>query len=105
MTVQRVLVWLLMCPSDETLNKWNKIAHLIFSLAIFLSNFWCVMVHLVYFMKFSTIDLEKSLYAAMYSIFISGIVFITIFMIAFRQKISNLLKTLSNMYHSSKCSS
>lgn len=101
-TTKRVLVWLWMCPADENSSKWKKIACYIFALAIFVLNLLHIIVYIIFVTESMSIDFERSLFAAMLSIYVCGIQFITIFAFAFQQKIDHILKKLSNIYRYSE---
>lgn len=98
-TTQRVLVWFVVCPADKNSNRWKKIAYHIFTLVTFFS---ILFAYFAYFVKFKSIHLDTSLYAVLMSIFVSGLIFLSMVMFAYRHKISNLMNKLSDIYNSSK---
>lgn len=97
---QRVLVLLLVCPADENSSRWEKIANHVFTFAMFFTLLFAIPAYMAYFWKFKSVELETSLFAAMLSNNVSGLVFLSVVMFAFRHKISDLLNKLSDIYDS-----
>lgn len=102
-TNKRVLIWLWMCPADgKSDNSMLKsLAHIAFGFTVFFGVVAGLISSFAYFESFVWVDLENSLYALFQVAAFLGLVPLFPIAISSRQKISQLLDNLSNIYAAS----
>lgn len=64
-TNQQVLTWLCICPIEKSVTKFEKCAQIGITSLFVLTLFCGLTASVVYFVKFVSIDLEKSLYTVL----------------------------------------
>lgn len=105
-TNRQVLIWLYMCPADESASRWQKIAHTI-SAMFALLGLICVFIACTAFIwKYVSIDVGRCIFAIMFLAAESTATYMALVgMVSMRQKIGRIFDDLSTIYKDSKCSS
>lgn len=100
--IREMLMWLCLCPFDETISKRQQSTCIIFSLIFFGANVCAAAVSLAYLIKYLNIDLEECLYVLIqvYAHFASTYSMIVIFLR--RQQINDVFQQLSRIYDECK---
>lgn len=98
-TNQHVLKWLCVCETDNTVSKWKKLAHISFTVLIFMSNIILIPTSIAYLLNFISVDLEQSLYALFQLSGMCGITYMMIVAFILRHEINDLFGTLTDIYH------
>lgn len=62
-TNRRCLIWISVCPADESSNRWQKLAYVIFSLIILAMLLFGITASAVFCWKFVSIDLGRSVFS------------------------------------------
>lgn len=99
---QWVLMWLCVCPASESASANKKVAYVAFTLLFCITILSTVAANVTFVIKFISIDLEKSLYAFVYIIAFSGIIYVMIVALLYRHKINAIFVELSAIYKASK---
>lgn len=103
-TNRRCLIWLSICPPDESTSRWQKMTYIIFVMTVLTALICAVAAYLAFCWKFASIDLGRTMFAFMFVIF----EFVAIYMalvgiILLRHKIGAIFDSLSTIYKESKC--
>lgn len=103
LTNQRVLRWLFVYSVvDETITKRVKFVHGITTFGILVAHFCAVSAGISFFIKFVTIDLERSLFSLFNILGDISVTYISIFLLLKRRKIVVVFKKMSDIYEASK---
>lgn len=100
-TSQRVLTWFCIC-SDENTTKWQKFAHVSFTMFVAMFVFIAALMAGTYGFKYISIDLEEALYAIFPFFGLLSGVYIIIIAFFSTTKINAIFETLSVIYKDSK---
>lgn len=103
-TNRRCFIWLCVCPPDESSMWWQKVAHSILTVIIFVALICGFSASLAFCLKFGSIDLVRSVFSFLFAF---G-QFCTIYMIGvalllMRHKIDAIFKCLKTIYGTGKC--
>lgn len=101
-TNKKVLVFLCVCPPDESMSVGNRAICIISAVIIFLLNASVVEVHFSYFLTFSSVNLAESLYALMYGIAFCAPVYGMISTLFVRNEFGGIFRKLSAIYRASE---
>lgn len=98
-TTHQCLIWLRICPADESSSRWQKLLHIIFAM-IALSVLICTCISsLTFGLKFISIDVAKSLFAFMIVTSEFTVIYMALVgMFLLRHKIDAIFKDLSKIY-------
>lgn len=98
-----VMSWLCMYTGHKFATTiWQRIVHIVFTSIIITSIFSCVAAHLTFFLKFFSIDLQRSLFSAMIIILFIPLCYVILIAPCLRQNIQNIFEMLSLIYDASK---
>lgn len=98
MTTKLVLTWLSVCPAAESTSKFKKMAYKSFTVANYVAHLSGFLTYLVYLLKYSSTDLEGSIFAFMAITTYVGMVYITASLSLQRDQISEIFRKLSTIY-------
>lgn len=101
-TTKWTMTWLCMCPTTKSWNKRKKLIRAVLTLTIIALILCMLVAHLVYFLKFMSVNLGDSLFALMNVIAISDILYGMIVEFFLRHQIGAIFKKLSMIYKASK---
>lgn len=101
-TNQQSLTWLCLYPVDETTSNRQKAAHIVFSVTNFIMLLSGLASSVAYFVKFASIDLEKSLYALLQIVTFTATLYALVIAFLLRHKIPALRENLSKIYDECK---
>ena len=101
-TTQLMMTWLSMCPADESSTKRQKMAHIAYTLAVFIINVICLAASLVFCLEHISIDFDSAIFAFMVCIGEFGLIYFMIVSIQMRHQIAEIFTGLSTIYKSSK---
>lgn len=102
-TTQQILIWLCMCPAEESSSVVKKAANTTISLIIFAINFGCTISGFMYFFVFRSTDLKGCLFAFMASSATLVVLYTMTSAYFMRYKIKQLFVKLSIICCGSKC--
>jgi len=98
----RVLMWLSLCPADESSSIKTKLLYSFVGLSLFITIVSFLVCSGVFFFKIIMIDLEEGLYAFAQIVAISSTTYMTITAFLLRDQINSIFKSLSTIYDESK---
>lgn len=102
-TNHKCLIWLSACPSNKPTNRWQKLAYVIFSLAILVVLLFGFSANLLFRWRFHSIDMGRSMFAFMFAVSEFGIIYMALVgMILLRHKIGTIFDSLSTIYKARK---
>lgn len=97
------MVWFCICPSDPSISKLQKLAHIIFAIVNSLLLFCDVAANVAFCWRFISIDLERCLSTLMsFSACISTAYSVIIAITLMRRKIDSIFKGLAKIYELSE---
>lgn len=103
-TNRQCLIWLCICPADESTDRWRKVAHIICATSALTAIFSGFVSSVVCAWKFISIDVGRTMFAFT---FLSGeiatLYMALIAMLLLRHKIDEIFKKLSMIYETRKC--
>lgn len=100
---QRVLIWLCAYPTEGLDEKHENCSHIAFTSLAFTVFMGFLFASIAYFMKFSTIDLNETLYATIQITAALPMMKALVIMIFKRRQFKALFESLSNFYDASEC--
>lgn len=102
-TTHRCLIWLCMCPAEETASRWQKFAYNTFGTIVLVAIISGFVANVVFCVRFISIDLERSMFAVMFVAAQFGVIYMALVAIFFkRQKINTIFKNLTIIYRDGK---
>lgn len=101
-TNRQVLIWLCICPPKKDTRLNDKWCHAIFSWIIFTLNFCACLLPVLFFIKCISTDLESSLFALFQIFATANVIYMTIILFFYREKITAIFEGLSIIYAASK---
>lgn len=102
-TNQRVLIWLYAYPTERTDEQHDNCSHIAFTSLVFTVYIGFLIASIAYFIKFSTIDLNETLYATIQITAALPMMKALVIMILKRRKFRDLFESLSRIYDASEC--
>lgn len=99
---QRVLMWLCVCPVDETTTIWKKSACVALATLTIIAMISYDLGSLFYFFKFVSADLEKSLYALGQFTPTFSVLYSFLIMLYSKDKLNLIFANLSAIYRACK---
>lgn len=103
-TTKRILTWLCIYRASEFTQKWEKIAHIVFSMMVVIGIVYGAAASFAYFLLFMSTDLVSALYAFMTFIALYSQMYVMISIMMCRNKVCDIFEQLSTIYSASKCS-
>lgn len=101
-TTQRVLSWVLICPAEESTNKWWKMVFKTFPVVLLATALTGLVASAAFFVKFISTDLEASLYALYQISGNSGVFHLITVSIHLHKQIAGIIDSLQQIYNQSK---
>lgn len=102
-TTHRCLIWLCMCPPNETSSRCQKISYTVFGTIVLVAIISAFVSNVVFCMQFISIDLERSMFAVMFVAAQFGIIYMALVAIILkREKINTIFKDLTIIYGNGK---
>lgn len=101
-TIHRVLTWICVCQADKNTSKWKKFCFIIITCILFVTIFFSFATSYVFFTNTVSTDLEEALYALLQVFAFAGLAYVVTSAVILRQKFEVFLKSLSEIYQSSK---
>lgn len=102
-TNRQCLIWLRILPSDESTNRWQKLAHTAFAVLVFTALMCGATSCLVFCLKFLSTDLARSIFAFVFSVGGYSIIYVALVgMILLRHKIGAIFDNLEVIFKDSK---
>lgn len=101
-TNQKVLTWICICPVDKNATKFEKSARIGITSLIVITLFCGFIASVVFFVKFVSIDLEKSLYTVFQIVGTLLILYSFIVLYLFRNEINAIFEHLTEIYDECK---
>lgn len=102
--IKRMLIWVYMCKPEKTADKWTKIKYFTVGFTILILNLSALAAHFVYFRKYLSTDLKKSLFASFGIFGFFGVSYITIIALFLQEQISDIFERLTEIYGMCKLS-
>lgn len=102
-TNQRVLIWLCGFPTDSSASKWEKIAHIAFTLIVIATNLLSVVSSSVFIYRNVSINLEETLFSLFHTFASASMLYQSIAIVILCRELAAIFKTLANIYDASKC--
>lgn len=97
-SVKKVLTFLYMCPPEENSSKIKKILCVTFSFGTMTVMALASLSGAVFAIKYMSIDFEKCLFAMFHTVATSTLLYMLIAIILSRNKMANILNSISNIY-------
>lgn len=102
-TNRRCLIWLCICPVDESISQWKKIAYTIFTAMVLSGLIGGSVACLVFSWKSASIDVGQSMYAFTFvAAQFTSVYFALVGVSLLRHKIGKIFKDLSAIYKNSE---
>lgn len=101
-TTRRMMVWLSMCPSDQTTSRRQKINYIAYTLTILFVNLLSFLASLTFMTKFFSTDFDDVVFSCMTMTGEFGMIYIMIAAILMQNQIVEIFQNLSKIYKSSK---
>lgn len=101
-TTRKLMMWLCMCPVDETTTRRQRIAYIAHTLAILIICVISITTGLAYCIKFISIDFDGAVFGFMAGIAEFGIIYVLIAAVQMRYQIELIFTGLLRIYKSSK---
>lgn len=101
-TTRKAMMWILMCPTDESSRPWQKkayVAYFIYGMCMTMACFWGC---LEYFLRYWSTDFEGSVYAVMCFVGGFSMVYFMIAAAVMREKVGYMFKILSEICENRK---
>lgn len=102
LTNQKVLMWLCIYPVNENASKFVKLARVAFTFLVIITELFGLIASVVFFMKFFSVDLEKSLYTIFQIVALISNLYMFVVLCGYRYKIIDVFKHLTEIYNASK---
>lgn len=99
-----ILTWLCVFPPEKNTSKWKKLAHIAFSLTVFIINAGSFFGSLAFFLKYMSVDLEQCIFALVQMIGEVNMSYVSIITFIQRDKIKAIYDDLSRIYRARKSS-
>lgn len=99
---RQVLMWLCICPTDETVSKHQKMLCVAFSVFFNASSLSFIVASLTYFIESSSTDMGKLFFTFLQTIGVLGEMYMMAIAFILRQKITAMFDHLSEISETSK---
>lgn len=98
------LVWLRICPSDESTVRWQNLAHTTFAVTL-LTGLICMMAAcLTFCWRFVSIDFERSVFSFMVAVAEFTVIYMALVgILLLRHKIRTIFDSLATIYKDRMC--
>lgn len=104
-TTYHFLIWFCICPAEWPENRWQKIAHIVFTISMLGLILCDTAASMAFCCEFIAIDLERCMFALMSLCAAFGITYNLIAALTqMRHKIANVFVDLSEIYKIGECS-
>lgn len=103
-TTKWVLTWLCVCPATESTSKFKRMAYVLFTIADYVAHFSALFSHVAYLWKYSSTDLEGTIFAFMGVVTFVGLIYIMASLSLQRKQITDIFRNLSKIYEFRKWS-
>lgn len=101
-TNRQCLIWLCVCPADESARRWQKLAHATFATYVIIGLVCTSAACLAFYWTYVSIDLGKSVYAFMLVFGQFTPIYAAVAGIFLQQKIGTIFDSLTTIYAASK---
>lgn len=99
---QRVLTWVCGLPSNESTDKWKKIARIVFTFSVIIGYVCSLAASTAFIYKNVSIDLEESLFSLFHNFGAANMLYLSIATVIFCRELANIFEGLSIIYKESK---
>lgn len=101
-TNKRLLILFSGYYSKDNIPKWRQRANAFFTFTVFAAIIYGIIVSAAFFLKYVSIDLERSLYAIIQISAMSSAVYTIVFVLFSRRRITTVLDDLAEIYRESE---
>lgn len=102
-TNRQCLIWLCVCPADESASRWQRVAHTAFAFATLAGVIFGFLSSSAFVWKFMSIDLGRTMYAFTFMSGEVAVIYMALAgMILMRHKIKTVFDNLATIYEDSK---
>lgn len=101
-TNKRILIWLCLCSPAESTTTKKRIIYVIFSALVFSVILSVFAGYLTFFVKFVSIDFERSLFTFLLVVTLAGIMYGMIVIFFLRHQMAATFERLSAIYDASE---
>lgn len=103
MTAKWVLIWLCIYPSAKSTGKFQKIAHILFTIVYFMGCVLGALCHFAFLLKNRSTDLNGSIFSFNGSFGFSAMFYVMVTVFSLRSEICAILDQLTTIYDTRKC--
>lgn len=97
-TNQRCLIWLCMCPADEFTSRWQKLAHITFTITGLVLTAIGIVGGLTFCMTFVSIDLGRSMFSCVFVVAEFSVIYMALVaLLLMRHKIGSIFDNLTKI--------
>lgn len=101
-TTRLMMMWLSMCPADESTTVRQKTVYVAHTWAVFMLNLFGFVANMVFIFKNVSIDFDGAMFAIMGAIGQVGLIYVHVVAIQMCRQIGNIFTSLSTIYENCK---